>query len=167
MKRLAGIIVGAIGGLAYGLFFAQKSGKEFRNQLKDSENPLADFLDELKKTGEESGTIVKHYVEGSEELQGVIVSGKEQFENLTDKAKTLSKEATENLAKELDLLSKNAADSANKLKKDATRKVTDLKKEAGRSVQKLTGSSKKTVSKKVTPKKIVKKVANRVTKKKS
>lgn len=146
MKGLFRLAVGAVAGLAYGLFFAQKSGKDLRKQLKKSENPAMDLLTELKKTGEESGTIVKQWVEGSEELQGVIATGKEQFVNLTEQAKSLSKEATESLAAELEGLARNAADSAKKLKADAAKKTATLKKDATKKVTK----AKKTATKKVT-----------------
>lgn len=142
MKGLFRLAVGAVAGIAYGLIFAQKSGKDLRKQLKKSENPALDLLEEFKKTGEESGTIVKEWVDGSEELQGVIATGKEQFHNLTEQAKSLGKEATESLAHEMEELAHNASDSAKKLKADAAKKTTKIKKDATKSYTK----AKKTAS---------------------
>lgn len=53
MKKLLSLLFGLSAGYVAGIFFAQKSGKELRKELKKSKTPLEDLFNELKKADKE------------------------------------------------------------------------------------------------------------------
>jgi len=157
-------------GLAYGLFFAQKSGKNLRTELKKSKSPATDFLKELKSVDKEALDSFSNWAKNSEELQKVLESGKEQFDAFVEKVKELGTEAVGVAEKELEEMSVNAKKAAITLKKQAIKKGTIAKKTATKlkkqAIKKGT-TMKKTATKKVKSFKneLDKKVKKTVTKK--
>ena len=157
-------------GLAYGLLFAQKSGKKFREQLSNSKNKGETLIKELQKIDEEARGSIAEWAKNSEDLQNVIVTGKEQFDVFVEKVKDLGEEVAEVAEQELETMAKNATTAANQLKKKAVKKVqekvSEVKKTAVKKVVKKTvkkRAAKKPVKK--TVEKIVKKPVKKVIKK--
>jgi len=147
-------------GLAYGLLFAQKSGKKFRSELSKSTNKGDTLLKEIQKIDEEARGSIAEWAKNSEDLQRVMETGKEQFDVFVEKVKDLGEDVSEVAEQELETIAKNAKDAAMKLKKKA-------KKEGGKVVKKMVKKvQKKIPAKKIVAKKSVKKVVKKVVKKK-
>jgi gas vesicle protein len=116
MKNGFKVLISAAAGLAYGLFFAQKSGKKLRSEIKNSETPGKTFIEEFKKMINESGSEISTVVKNSKEIQDLLKSGKVQFEEFIKTVRDLGDEASENAKDEIETLAKNAKKSAGELK---------------------------------------------------
>ena len=145
-------------GLAYGLLFAQKSGKKFRSELSKSKNKGETLLKELQKIDEEARGSISDWAQNSEDLQRVMETGKEQFDVFVEKVKDLGEDAAEVAEKELESMAKNAKDAADKLK----RKAKTEGKKVMKKVEKKTAVVKKKAVKPA--KKAVKKVVKKIKK---
>ncbi len=167
MKGFFKFLFSATIGLAYGLLFAQKSGKKFREELRTSSHPGKMLLGELKKIDHEARGTVADWAKNSKELQEVLETGKHQFDIFVEKVSVLGHDAAEVAEKELESLSHNAKKAAEELKKQMKSKGAEL----GRTVAEQTrhfkneldqlkklkktkkASAKKKTKKKVAPKK--------------
>ena len=132
-------------GAIYGLFFAQKSGKRLRADLKKSKTPGKKLLDELKEVASESGKEAADWAENSEELQKLLNEARTYFDTLVEKSKDVSTVTAECVEEEFLELSEKAVAAAKGLKKSATEKTLKFKNELEKEV--------KTVVKKVVKKK--------------
>jgi gas vesicle protein len=166
MRGLIKFILSATVGLAYGLLFAQKSGKKFRSELAKSKNKGETLVKELQKIDEEARGSISEWAKNSEDLQRVMETGKEQFDVFVEKVKDLGDDVAEVAEQELETIAKNAKNAANELKKKAKAEGEKVVKKVVKKVQKKT-PAKKTVKKpakkpvKKTVKKVVKKVAKK------
>jgi len=147
-------------GLAYGLLFAQKSGKKFRTELSKSVNKGETLLKEIQKIDEEARGSISEWAKNSEDLQRVMETGKEQFDVFVEKVKDLGEDVAEVAEQELETMAKNAKDAATELKKKAKKEGGNVVKKVVKKVQ-IKMPTKKTVAKKKTApkKKVVKKPA--------
>jgi gas vesicle protein len=160
MRGLLKILVSATVGLAYGLLFAQKSGKKFRTELSHSKNKGETLINELQKIDQEARGSIAEWARNSEDLQNVLATGKEQFDVFVEKVKDLGEDVAEVAEQELETMAKNAKTAADQLKKKATKEGKKVIKK----VQKKSATVKKKAVKKT--KKVVKKVTKKVAKKK-
>ena len=156
MKKLIKFLLSISIGVLYGLFFAQRSGKQLRRKLATSKNPMMDLFQELKSVDMEMLGMVKEWAQNSEDLRRVMDSGKEQFDALVKGVKELGDDATDMAQKELKKLEKYAKDAADELGKTAAKKVSTAKKavtKKAKTVQKAAtkkaAAVKKTAAKKV------------------
>ncbi len=152
MKGLLRFLFSITIGLVYGLFFAQKPGKNLRTELKKSKSPATDLFKELKSVDKEALSSFSDWAKDSEELQKVLESGKEQFDVFVDKVKELGKDAAEVAGKELEEMSVNVKKAAVKLKSQAVKEGTKVKKTATKLKKKAIKKGttmKKTATKKV------------------
>jgi len=147
-------------GLAYGLLFAQKSGKKFRSELLKSKNKGETLIKELQKIDEEARGSISEWAKNSEDLQRVMETGKEQFDVFVEKVKDLGEDVAEVAEKELETMAKNAKGAADQLKKKAKKEGEKVVKKVVKKIQT------KMPAKKTVAKKPVKKVVKKVTKKK-
>ena len=145
-------------GLAYGLLFAQKSGKKFRAELANSEKKGEMLLKELKKIDEDARGSISDWAKNSEDLQRVLETGKEQFDVFVEKVKDLGEDVAEVAEQELETMAKNAKTAANQLKKSAKTEGTKVAK-------KVVAKAKAKMPAKKPIKKTVKKVVKKTTKK--
>ncbi len=154
MKHLFKFLFSASLGAMYGLFFAQKSGKKLRDDLKKSKTPGKKLLNELKEVASESGKEASDWAENSEELQKLLNEARTYFDSLVEKSKDVSTAATGRVEDEFLELSEKAAEAAKRLKKSATQKTVKFKNELEKEVKTI---AKKTIAKKAVAKKKVKK----------
>lgn len=141
MKRLLGFLFTASLGALYGVFFAQKSGKELRSSLKKSKTPTKDLMKELHNVTKESGKEACDWAENSEEVKNLLDDARLYFDDLVEKSKDLKDDTAEKVSEEFAELSEKAAAAAKKVKKTATKKATKFKNELEKEV--------KTVAKKI------------------
>ncbi len=160
MRGFLKFVLSATVGLAYGLLFAQKSGKKFRSELSHSTNKGETLLNELQKIDQEARGSIAEWARNSEDLQNVLATGKEQFDVFVEKVKDLGEDVAEVAEQELETMAQNAKTAAAQLKKKAMGEGKKVMKK----VQKKSTVMKKRAVKKT--KKVVKKVAKKVTKKK-
>ncbi len=163
MRGLLKIILSATVGLAYGLLFAQKSGKKFRAELANSKNKGEMLLKELQKIDQEARGSIAEWAKNSEDLQKVLETGKEQFDVFVEKVKDLGDDVAKVAGEELETMAENAKNAANTLKKKAQTEGGRVFKNVIEKVQAKKPMSKKTV-KKSAPKKTVKPVKKGVKK---
>jgi gas vesicle protein len=138
MKRLFGFLFSAFLGTLYGLFFAQKSGRKLRMELKKSATPGRDLLNELKVVASESGKEAVDWAENSEELQRLLEEARAYFDELLKKSKDMTDTTAEYLGEEFEELSERAAAAAKKVKESATKKVSKFKNELEKEVKSVT-----------------------------
>lgn len=113
-------LAGVVGGTALGLLFANKTGKNLREQLKGKDSrAIAEILGkELLTVGKDvKGTIEE--VAESEEVQNFLKKGKKDFNNAVDTVKKNVKKKAPAVKKQV----KKAADEATKEIKKAINKV--------------------------------------------
>jgi len=147
-------------GLAYGLLFAQKSGKKFRSELSKSINKGETLLKEIQKIDEEARGSISEWAKNSEDLQRVMETGKEQFDVFVEKVKDLGEDVAEVAEQELETMAKNAKDAATELKKKAKKEGGNVVKKVVKKVQIKMPTKKTVAKKKIAPKKkVVKKPA--------
>lgn len=125
-------------GAIYGLLFAQKPGKKFREELKMSKAPLKTFFNECKNVDMEAIKTFSQWAKESEDVQKLLAIGQSQFREFVKGAKQLGKEGRSVARKKLEELSQEAAEAAEELKDSAQKKGEDIKK------------SIKTIAKKIT-----------------
>lgn len=130
--KLVRTVLTAAAGVAYGMFFAPKSGKKFREELANSKNPGKILFDHLKEMAKDSGTTAKKWAQESQELQEVLASGRKQFDHLVEGAEDLGKEGIAQLKKHFQEL----ADNAEKAMKDLDKKAGKFKNEVEKTVKK-------------------------------
>ncbi len=136
MKNGFKVFVSVVAGFAYGLFFAQKSGKELRSELKKSDVPGKKFLEELKKMINESSDEISSVVKKSPEIQDLLKSGKVQFNEFVKIVRELGDETSKTTKEEIENLAKNAKNSVEKLKKNVEKKGTVIKKKIENKLEK-------------------------------
>ncbi len=129
-------------GAAYGMMFAKKSGKKFREELQKSKEPVKTFFHEFKEVDLEAIDTVSQWAKDSEDVQKLLEIGKTQFDEFVKRAKHLGKGGKEVARKKLEELSREAHEAAEELKDSAIKKGTGLKKELKKGV--------KTIAKKIT-----------------
>jgi len=135
MKRLFGFLFTASIGALYGLFFAQKSGKELRKDLTKAKEPGKELLNELKSVASESGKEAADWAENSDELKRLLGEARGYFDELVEKSKDMSDVTAECVGEELAELSQKAAAAAKKVKESATKKATKFKNELEKEVK--------------------------------
>ncbi len=136
MKRLFGFLFSVSLGALYGVFFAQKSGKKLRADLKKSKNPGKDLLEELRSVATESGKEAADWAENSEDLQRLLTEAHKYFDELMEQSKVVSGAAADTVSEELAELGVQAAAAAEKVKKSAVKKVSKFKNELEKDVKK-------------------------------
>ena len=140
-KFLFSVSLGAL----YGLFFAQKSGKKFREDLKKSKAPGKKFLDELKDVAVESGKETADWAENSEEVQKLLKESRVYFDTLVEKSKDMSSDAAGRVEEQFLELSERAAIAAKKVKASAAKKAVKVKVSAKKKTVKFKNELKKEV----------------------
>lgn len=130
MKGFIKFLFAATVGALYGMLFAQKPGKKLRQDLKKSDNPWKTLFEEGKKVDLEARGFVTNWAENSKELQEVLSTGKEQFDDFVEGAKELTEEGKELAQEKLNELSENAKQAADNLKKEASEKFKNVRKQA-------------------------------------
>ncbi len=136
MKRLFGFLFSVSLGALYGVFFAQKSGKKLRSDLKRSKNPGKDLLGELKNVASESGKEATDWAENSEEVQNLLKEAHKYFDDLMEQSKIVRGAAADTVSEELAELGVQAAAAAKKVKKTTIKKATKFKNELEKDVKK-------------------------------
>lgn len=136
--KLIKTLVTAAAGVAYGMFFAQKSGKKLREEISEAKNPGKVLFDHIKKMAEESGSAAKGWAKESQELQEVLKSGKAQFHHIVDGAEDLGKEGIKQMKVHFEELSKNAQDAIKELEKRGGKFKNEVEKEVKTIAKKIT-----------------------------
>jgi gas vesicle protein len=157
MKSIFKLFLSLTVGAVYGLFFAQKSGKKLRQELKTSKDPLKFVLTELGNAKDESKEIINGLIEKSEDLQTIIKTGKSQFDSFAELAKKGGEDAAKQAKQELKEVVKNAEEAIKKINKDDVEKAVKIIKEVKKKGVTKTKEAIKTA--KTGLKKAVKKVA--------
>ncbi len=123
MKKFFTFLFSASLGALYGLFFAQKSGKKLREDIRKSKNPGKKILNELKEVATESGKEAADWAENSEEVQKLLKEARKYFDTLVEKSKDMSAGAAEQVEEQFLELSERAAVAAKRVKASAEKKV--------------------------------------------
>ena len=147
MKR---ILFGIIAGVAAGIFFAPKVGKDLRKELATSDAKVKTFGKALQELGKDAGSEVKSLLE-KPEIQTMIDEGKKHIGDLLDTIESEARQLSKNAQSELSNLLDGAFGQTKKVKKKVIKKATAVKK----SVTKKVAAAKKTVA---TAKKTIKKI---------
>ena len=129
MKKIIKFLLTITVGATYGLLFAKRSGKKFREDLQESKKPVKTFFNEFKDVDLEAIETIRQWAKESEDVQKILEIGKNQFDEFVKKAKHLSKGGKEMARKKLEELSHEAHKAAEELKSSALKKGTDLKEE--------------------------------------
>jgi len=143
MKKIFKFLFTISFGYISGLLFAQKPGKKFREEIKKSQNPIKTIFTECKNADMEAYKTITEWVKNSKELQNVIDSGKNQFEDFVKAVKKLGKDAQKKAEKELENLSDNAKDAAKAIKKSIDKKGQEIKKTFDKKVKTIAQKIKK------------------------
>lgn len=126
MKSILRFLFAVTLGVLYGLFFAQKTGKKLRSDLKKSTQPCHDLFHELKSVDMEALGFVKDWAHNSDDVQKMVTVGKEQLNTVVQKANDVGGEAKQKALHALEELSKNAHEAAKELKTKATEKGKNI-----------------------------------------
>ncbi len=137
MRGFIKFLFAATIGALYGMLFAQKPGKKLRSDLKKSDNIWKTLFEEGKKVDLEARDVILDWAKNSKELQTVISTGKDQFDNFVENAKELGLEGKELAQEKLEEVAQNAKEAAEKLKKEATKKIKTVRKQATTKMKKL------------------------------
>lgn len=124
IRFLLTVSVGAI----YGILFAQKPGKKFREELSKSKTPIRTFFTECKQVDTEAIQTFSQWAKESEDVQKLLAVGQTQFREFVKSAKELGKDGQEVARKKLEELSQEAAEAADELKEAAFKKGQEMKK---------------------------------------
>lgn len=146
--KVLGKLVTLAAGASVGLLFAQRSGKELREKLTNSNDPWGVIMKEAGLMGKEAKDSTVDWVKNSKELQQVIESGKGQFDELVKGAKEMGGDTAEVARQKLVELANNAQEAANELGGKAKAKVSKAKSTVKKAASKTKSTSKK-VEKKV------------------
>jgi gas vesicle protein len=142
MRGFLKFLFSATIGVLYGMLFAQKPGKKLRDELKKSEDPAMLLIKELQGMAKDSGSEIKEFVKNSEELQKVMQSGKNQFEDFVKAAKNLGDDAKIKAKEQLEEVAKNAKKAAEDLKTKTKEKAGKVKESLDKKVQNITRNDK-------------------------
>ncbi len=125
MKSLR-YLVAVAAGAAYGLLFAQKPGKKFREELKKSDTPVKTFFNECKEVDMEAFQVISECVKESEDLQRIFEVGKTQFAEAKNKARQMGAEGKEALIAKLEELAHDAEETAKEIKNSLEEKSEEV-----------------------------------------
>lgn len=117
MKGLIKFFVAMSAGVVYGLLFAQRPGKKFRDAIKTSKNPGSLIFNELKKVDYEARDTMVEWAKNSEDLQNLMSSGRDQFDAFVEEARKHGTTAATHARKQLLEVSRYAQEAAENLKK--------------------------------------------------
>lgn len=115
-------------GAMYGLLFAQKPGKKFREELKKSKQPIKTFFNECKEVDMEAMQTFSQWAKNSEDVQKLLAVGHTQFKEFVNGAKKLGKDGKETARQKLEELSQEAAEAAEELKDTVAEKGDKIQK---------------------------------------
>lgn len=117
MKSLFRFMFTLIIGMLYGLFFAQKTGKKFRADIRQSKTPYKTVLDEMIAVDKEAIQTLKLWSEESEDVQNLLKNTQKHMDTLIEKTKDLTEEAQEKSLKALEELAEKTKKSIADIKK--------------------------------------------------
>lgn len=136
MQGLFKVLIGAAAGVVYGLFFAQKSGKQLRKDIGKAEDPSKPLVEALKGSFKDFSVTSKDWYETSPAVQKVkdkaaegLDQAKAKLGEEASKLKDKATEAAEKAQSEAGDLAAAAKEKAGKFKNDI---VNDLKKARGK-----------------------------------
>ncbi len=115
MKNLVRVLAGVATGVLGGLFFAQKSGDQLRQDVKNADNPLETLWSEVLGVGQNARDTLMRSVQNPENIKAVFGQMSTELEALTSKAKTLGNSSITQAREELVKLSQRAQAAANDL----------------------------------------------------
>lgn len=95
-------LVGVVSGIVAGLFFAPKSGKKMRNELKNSDDKINYLLNSFSEFAKDASQEAK-IILNSEEFKKVVESSKNEMEKvfnyLDEKRKNISQDTYDEVTK--------------------------------------------------------------------
>jgi gas vesicle protein len=137
MKLLKFIFAITIGGV-YGMLFAQRPGKELRDDLKKSKQPMKTFLQEGIAVDTEAFNVIKTELQNSDEVQKMLTTMQAHVKSLGDQAQNFSKDGLQQAQKEMETLAYSAKKIADELKvkfEAAKREATEEIKNTAQNMQ--------------------------------
>ena len=132
VNRLVGVLLGVKAGALLGMLFAQRSGKELRQKLKDSDSPLKTLIDEGWAIDKEIFAEVSEGIKNSENLQKVLEMGKDQFSDFVEASKELGEQAQDSAVRHLEEIEKWASEASDEIKHCAKKEMKHAEKKAKR-----------------------------------
>lgn len=145
--KLAKNIITLAAGATVGLLFAQRSGKDLRDELVGSKDPWGIILKEAGLAGKEAKDSTIDWVKNSKELQEVITSGKGQFDEMVKGASAMGTETAEVAKAKLEELAKNAQAAAKELGEKTKEQLKSTKTAVDEKTESVKKTAKKTVKK--------------------
>jgi gas vesicle protein len=123
-------------GAFLGLLFAQRAGKEFRKDLKNSNDPLKTVLRECKSVHTDIAGTVTQSVKECEAIQQMLEKGQAQMDQIVYQAQSMSEEGKKAIQKKLEELSQAAQNAVEELKEVVGEKKEEIGKRSVRTIAK-------------------------------